>query len=161
MVALYPLMKRITWWPQVWLGLTFNWGVLVAAAAARGAITAADIVLYGALVLWTLGYDTIYALQDREDDALIGVRSTARRFGSQVKQAVTVIYILCLTAAAVAGYLSAGWFGAVATAPFALHLIQQAIRLDPANGNLALRLFRANRDAGLLLCAGWALIALV
>ena len=88
MVALYPLMKRITWWPQVWLGLTFNWGVLVAAAAARGAITTADVLLYGALIFWTLGYDTIYAIQDREDDALIGVRSTARRFGDHIKPAV-------------------------------------------------------------------------
>ncbi len=81
MVALYPLMKRITWWPQIWLGLTFNWGVLVAIAAARGAITPADFALYLALIFWTLGYDTIYAIQDREDDALIGVKSTARRFG--------------------------------------------------------------------------------
>jgi 4-hydroxybenzoate polyprenyltransferase len=159
MVALYPLMKRITWWPQVWLGLAFNWGVLVAAAAARGSMAVADLVLYGALVLWTLGYDTIYALQDREDDALIGVKSTARRFGGKVKQAVAVIYVLCIAGTAAAGWLAAGFIGAAATTAFALHLIQQAIRLEPENGALALRLFRANRDAGVLLCAGWALIA--
>jgi 4-hydroxybenzoate polyprenyltransferase len=159
MVALYPLMKRITWWPQVWLGLTFNWGVLVAAAAARGTIAIADFVLYGALVLWTLGYDTIYALQDREDDALIGVRSTARRFGSQVKPAVGAIYGFCIAACAAAGYIAAGWLGAAATILFALHLIQQAIRLDPDNGLLALRLFRANRDAGVLLFISWAFTA--
>lgn len=159
MVALYPLMKRITWWPQVWLGLTFNWGVLVAAAATRGEITQADALLYGALVFWTLGYDTIYAIQDREDDALIGVKSTALRFGQNIKPAVTVIYLLCIALSALAGYAAAGWAGAAATALFALHLIQQAIRLDPANGARALSLFRANRDAGILLFAGWAFIA--
>ena len=159
MVALYPLMKRITWWPQVWLGLTFNWGVLVAAAATRGAITAADVMLYGALIFWTLGYDTIYAIQDREDDALIGVRSTARRFGNSIKPAVTVIYALTIVLTAIAGYFAGGWIGAASTAPFAAHLAQQAIRLDPGNGGLALSLFRANRDAGLLLLFSWAFMA--
>jgi 4-hydroxybenzoate polyprenyltransferase len=159
MVALYPLMKRITWWPQVWLGLTFNWGVLVAAAAAQGAVTQADVVLYIALVFWTLGYDTIYAIQDREDDALIGVKSTALRFGPHIRPAVSVIYAICAVLVALAGWMAAGWMGALATLLFALHLLQQAIRLDPANGGLALRLFRANRDAGLLLLAGWAFMA--
>jgi 4-hydroxybenzoate polyprenyltransferase len=159
MVALYPLMKRITWWPQVWLGLTFNWGVLVAAAATQGAITQASAVLYGALILWTLGYDTIYAIQDREDDALIGVKSTARRFGRHLKSAVGVIYALCAILAALAGWTAGGWIAAAAMAPFALHLLQQAIRLDPGDGDLALQLFRANRDAGVLLFAGWAILA--
>jgi 4-hydroxybenzoate polyprenyltransferase len=159
MVGLYPLMKRITWWPQVWLGLTFNWGVLVAAAAARGGITLADALVYGALILWTLGYDTIYAIQDREDDALIGVKSTARRFGDKVRPAVFVIYAACAVLVAVAGWFAAGWAGAAATILFSFHLIQQALRLDSNDGALALRLFRANRDAGLLLLAGWALIA--
>src|SRR6185503_7731050 len=125
MVAFYPLMKRITWWPQVWLGLTFNWGVLVAAAATQDAITQADVMLYAGLILWTLGYDTIYAIQDREDDALIGVKSTARRFGEHIKPAGVVIYALCATLAALAGWFAAGWIGAAATAPFALHLVQQ------------------------------------
>ncbi len=160
MIALYPLMKRITWWPQVWLGLTFNWGVLVAVAAAEGAVSVAAMILYIALVFWTLGYDTIYAIQDREDDALIGVRSTARRFGDQIKSAVSLIYAICIALAALAGYLAVGWIAAAATLPFALHLLQQAIRLEPADGNLALRLFRANRDAGLLLFAGWGFIAI-
>ena len=159
MVALYPLMKRITWWPQVWLGLTFNWGALVAAAATQGEITQAAALLYGALIFWTLGYDTIYAIQDREDDALIGVKSTVLRLGDSLKPAVTVIYILCIALAATAGYVAAGWYGAAAVAPFALHLFQQAIRLQPANGQLALMLFRANRDASVLLFAGWAFIA--
>ena len=159
MVALYPLMKRITWWPQVWLGLTFNWGVLVAAASVRGELTAPDLVLYAGLVLWTLGYDTIYAIQDLEDDALVGVKSTARRFGASVRPAVSIIYLLCIALCATAGWMSAGAWGALATLPFALHLVQQAMRTDAANGRLALVLFRANRDAGVLLFAGWAFIA--
>ncbi len=159
MVALYPLMKRITWWPQVWLGLTFNWGVLVAAAATRGAIELPDILLYAALVFWTLGYDTIYAIQDREDDALIGVRSTARRFGDHIKPAIAVIYAITTVLAVIAGWFAGGLAGALGVTPFALHLLQQAIRLDPADGGLALNLFRANRDAGLLLLVSWAFIA--
>lgn len=159
MVALYPLMKRITWWPQVWLGLTFNWGALVAPAAVRGEITLADGLLYAGLIMWTLGYDTIYAIQDREDDALIGVRSTARRFGGRIRPAVTVIYLGCIGLCAAAGYVAQEWTGALLTAPFALHLIIQAMRLDPDNGLRALVLFRANREAGLLLLAGWAFIA--
>lgn len=159
MVALYPLMKRVTWWPQVWLGLTFNWGVLAAAAAAHGAITTPDLLLYGGLVFWTLGYDTIYAIQDLEDDGLVGVKSTARRFGASVRPAVAVIYLICTALCGAAGYLAAGVWGAVATLPFALHLIQQAIRTDAANPRRALVLFRANRDAGILLFAGWVFIA--
>jgi 4-hydroxybenzoate polyprenyltransferase len=159
MVALYPLMKRITWWPQVWLGLTFNWGVLVAAAAVRGAIMLPDVLLYAALVFWTLGYDTIYAIQDREDDALIGVRSTARRFGDHIKPAVAATYSATSLLALVAGWFAGGLAGALGVAPFALHLAQQAMRLDPADGGLALNLFRANRDAGLLLLVSWAFIA--
>jgi len=159
MVALYPLMKRITWWPQVWLGLTFNWGALVAPAAIRGEIAPADWLLYTSLVLWTLGYDTIYAIQDREDDALIGVRSTARRFGGRIRPAVAIIYVCCSALCASAAYLAAGWPGIALTAPFAMHLALQAVRLDPGNGGRALMLFRANREAGLLLVAGWAFIA--
>ena len=159
MVALYPLMKRITWWPQVWLGLTFNWGALVAPAAIRGEITLADMLLYAGLVFWTLGYDTIYAIQDREDDALIGIRSTARRFGGKVRPAVALIYVCCSALCAGAGYVNGGLMGAALTAPFAVHLALQVVRLDPADGGRALMLFRANREAGLLLLAGWAFIA--
>lgn len=165
MVALYPMMKRITWWPQVWLGLTFNWGVLVATATATGEMPLSGILLYGALVLWTVGYDTIYAVQDREDDALIGVKSTARLFGSALRPGVAVAYALAILLAGLAGYVGLASsdtepaFGAAATIPFALHLVQQCIRLDPANPALALALFRANRDAGILLLAGWALVA--
>jgi 4-hydroxybenzoate polyprenyltransferase len=159
MVALYPLMKRITWWPQVWLGLTFNWGVLVAAAAAQGELTQADVTLYAALIFWTLGYDTIYAIQDREDDALIGVKSTARRFGARIRPAVAVIYAACAALTAAAGGLAGGWLAAAGTLPFALHLAQQAMRLKADHGGVALELFRANRDAGMILFICWALIA--
>ncbi len=158
LVAAYPLMKRITWWPQVWLGLTFNWGTLVAAACS-GAITTPDLVLYATLVLWTLGYDTIYALQDREDDAMIGVKSTARRFGGQVKPAVAIIYAACASLAATAGALAYGWPGALASIPFAAHLLQQTLRLNPASTALSLHLFRANREAGLLLAVAWGFLA--
>jgi 4-hydroxybenzoate polyprenyltransferase len=157
LVAAYPLMKRITWWPQVWLGLTFNWGVLVAAAA-TGGVTASSLTLYAALVFWTLGYDTIYALQDREDDALVGVRSTARRFGRHVRLAVGVIYALTATLLALAAAF-ASTLAAVATTLFALHLAFQVQRLDPRRGRLALHLFRSNRDAGVLLAVAWALVA--
>ena len=159
MVALYPLMKRITWWPQVWLGLTFNWGAIVAPAAVRGEVTLVDWLLYASLVLWTLGYDTIYAIQDREDDALIGVRSTARRFGGRIRPAVSIIYLACAALCAAAGYVAGGWLALALTAPFALHLLFQAVRLDPANGQRALMLFRTNREAGMLLLASWAFIA--
>ncbi len=159
MVALYPLMKRITWWPQVWLGLTFNWGVLVAAAASRGAIATPDLLLYAGLVFWTVGYDTIYAIQDLEDDALVGVKSTARRFGAAVRPAVAAIYLVCIVLCGAAGYIGAGLWGLLAVLPFALHLAQQALRTDASNGPRALVLFRANRDAGVLLFVGWAFIA--
>jgi 4-hydroxybenzoate polyprenyltransferase len=159
LVALYPLMKRITWWPQAWLGLTFNWGVLTAAAGARGQIEASDLLLYAGLALWTLGYDTLYALQDREDDALIGVRSTARRFGGHVRLAVSLIYALSASLCALAGGLAGGWEGAALSLPFAGHLILQIAKLRPEDPHQALRLFRSNRDAGVLLVAGWVFIA--
>lgn len=159
LVALYPLMKRITWWPQAWLGLTFNWGAPVAAAAIRGFVSVGDLLAYAGLVLWTIGYDTIYALQDREDDAMIGVRSTARLFGRNVRRAVAAIYALSATLAIAAGWLAAGAPGTLATLPFAAHLAQQAARVSDNAPQRALHLFRTNRDAGLLLAAGWAFIA--
>jgi 4-hydroxybenzoate polyprenyltransferase len=94
LVAAYPFMKRITWWPQVWLGMTFNWAVLVAYAAKTGALSPPLFVLYIGLIFWTVGYDTIYACQDIEDDALIGIKSTARRFGTHVKWGVGLSYAL-------------------------------------------------------------------
>ena len=97
LVAAYPFMKRITWWPQVWLGMTFNWAVLVAYAAKTGEISPAALTLYAGLIFWTLGYDTIYACQDIEDDMKIGVKSTARRFGKHIKVGIGLSYFFCIS----------------------------------------------------------------
>ncbi len=159
LVALYPVMKRITWWPQAWLGLTLNWGVLVAAAAVRGRLELQDAIIYIGLALWTIGYDTIYAAQDREDDALVGVRSTARLFDSHIRSAVRIIYGLSILAIAGATWIQGGWPLIALTAPFGVHLIMQAFRFDPDNHALTLRLFRSNRDAAILLVIGLAIAA--
>jgi 4-hydroxybenzoate polyprenyltransferase len=158
LVAAYPFMKRITWWPQAWLGLTFNWGALVGFAAVEGRITLPALLLYASGIAWTLGYDTIYAVQDLEDDALAGVKSTARRLGRDVPRAVLIFYaaaaLLALGAAVAQGVDI--WFGPVWML-YALHLGWQArsIRLD--DPMRALRLFRSNRDAGLILFAALVL----
>lgn len=161
LVAAYPYMKRITWWPQAWLGLTFNWGVLVGAATA-GNLTLPVIVLYAGLIAWTIAYDTIYALQDREDDALIGVRSTARLFG---KQAVLISFCFHLGAAALialaAAMNQAGRVGALTALAFLLHGIWQAARLKSSREADALGVFKSNVWAGAMVAAGFALSAMV
>ena len=154
LVAAYPFMKRITWWPQAWLGLTFNWGALLGYAAAAGMVGAPALLLYGAGVFWTLGYDTIYAIQDLEDDALAGVKSSARRLGAAAPRAVAGFYglsVCLLLAAAWAAGLSA-WF-LVPAAGAALHLAWQAgrVRIDDPAG--ALKLFKANARTGLIVFA--------
>ena len=154
LVAAYPFMKRITWWPQAWLGLTFNWGALLGFAAATGHLSFAATLLYASGVFWTLGYDTIYAVQDLEDDALAGVKSSARRLGKAAPKAVLAFYLIAF-ALAVACAVVAG-LGPLCLVPlglFGLHLVWQAraLKLDDSAG--ALRLFRANREAGLLLLA--------
>jgi len=159
LVAAYPFMKRITWWPQAWLGLTFNWAALVGYAASAGGLAAAPAVLYAGLALWTIGYDTIYACQDREDDALIGVRSTARLFGSRAPAWVAGFYAASALLVAAAAALAAGDArAALAAAPFAAHLAWQGARFDPGDGARCLAQFKSNREAGLLL-AGAALAA--
>jgi len=161
LVAAYPFMKRITWWPQAWLGLTFNWGVLVGAAAVDGGLGLQPMILYLSGIFWTLGYDTIYALQDLEDDALVGVKSSARALGPGVRRGVGLFY-----AASALFALLAGWWGGlgfpfyVVWVFFAGHLGWQVLRLKPADGHHALYLFRSNRDAGLLLAVALALGAL-
>ncbi len=162
LVAAYPFMKRITWWPQAWLGLTFNWPVLVGYAAASGAIEAPALVLYAALMFWTLGYDTIYALQDREDDALAGVKSSARALGGRARAGVAVFFTLCVLLAAIASAMKAGaaW-GALAAAGMAAHFLLQIARLRPDDAAVTLMLFRTNRDAGLLLFAGLMIVGLI
>ena len=161
-VALYPFMKRIIWLPQIVLGLAFAWGGLMGWAAALGSLSLAPVLLYLAAVAWTVGYDTIYALQDIEDDEMAGIRSSARLFGDKVGFAVALCYGITVALLAASLLLvkagPAAWLG---TAGFAAHLAWQVRMLEPRDGERALRLFRANRDAGLILFAGLSLDALV
>jgi len=156
LVAIYPFMKRVTWWPQLFLGLAFNWGVLTGSSAeAGGALTFAAVLLYGAGVLWTIGYDTIYAHQDREDDALAGVKSSALLLGSRTRPALALFYGGAVLCAGLSIWLAGLGPAALAgLGGFALHLAWQCWRLDISDPALCLRLFRANRDAGLILLAG-------
>jgi 4-hydroxybenzoate polyprenyltransferase len=151
LVAAYPFMKRITWWPQAWLGLVFTWGAPVGWIALR--LDRLDVLaaLYAGSICWCVGYDTIYALQDREDDALVGIRSSALRLGSNVQAGVLALYCLALTFWGLAFWLlRADWIGLVALLPAALHLLWQGMTLDPTDGANALARFRSNRFAGLL-----------
>lgn len=152
LVAAYPFMKRITWWPQAWLGLVFSWGALVGWATVLGAITAPGLLLYAGSIAWVIGYDTIYALQDREDDLLIGVRSSALRLGGQVRLGVVIFYALAMLL-----WIAAFWLvrpqllALVALLPLALQLCWQAVALKVDDGGDALAKFRSNRTAGLLM----------
>ncbi|MFN4025409.1 MAG: 4-hydroxybenzoate octaprenyltransferase [Hyphomonas sp.] len=161
LVAIYPYTKRVTWWPQAWLGLTFNWGVFVGAAAAD-VITGPVYVLYAGLILWTIAYDTIYALQDREDDALIGVRSTARLFG---ERAVLISFSFHISAAALIGaaayFEGAGRIGAVTALAFLLHGAWQATTLRTKGEGEALRMFKSNVYAGVIVAAGFLIAAML
>ncbi len=154
-VAVYPFMKRITWWPQVVLGLAFSWGALMGFAVTLGRIDAAALLLYAGSIAWVIGYDTIYAHQDAEDDALIGVKSTARLFGAQTHRALIAFYALAVVLIGAAMWLAgaglAAWIGLAA---FAAHLAWQIRRLKINDPALCLRIFKSNRDAGLLLFAG-------
>ncbi|QOZ23477.1 4-hydroxybenzoate octaprenyltransferase [Bradyrhizobium sp. CCBAU 51753] len=154
-VAIYPFMKRITWWPQVVLGLAFSYGGLMGFAVTFGRIDLTAVVLYAGSIAWVIGYDTIYAHQDAEDDALIGVKSTARLFGERTHRALVVLYGLAVLLIGVALALAgAGWPAWTGLAAFALHLAWQIRRLDIKDGALCLRIFWSNREAGLLLFAG-------
>jgi 4-hydroxybenzoate polyprenyltransferase len=161
-VAVYPFMKRITWWPQVVLGLAFSWGALMGFAVMLGAIGPSALALYAGSIAWVIGYDTIYAHQDTEDDALIGVKSTARLFGERTHQAMVVFYGLAVILIGMAMRLSsaglAGWVGLTA---FSLHLGWQIARLKIDDPALCLRIFKSNRDAGLVLFAGLLVDALI
>jgi 4-hydroxybenzoate polyprenyltransferase len=154
-VAIYPFMKRITWWPQVVLGLAFSWGAVMGFAVILGRIDLTALVLYAGSIAWVIGYDTIYAHQDAEDDALIGVKSTARLFGARTHLALVVFYSLAVVLIAVALALGAArWPAWIGLAAFAAHLAWQIRKLDIGNSALCLRIFKSNRDAGLLLFAG-------
>jgi len=154
LVAAYPFMKRITWWPQAWLGLVFTWGALVGWTALR--IDHLDVMaaLYAGSIFWCIGYDTIYALQDREDDALVGIRSSALRLGKNVRAGVIGFYGLALALWGLAFWLlRQDWLALVALLPAAVHLAWQAFTLDPADPDNPLARFRSNRFAGLLVAA--------
>jgi len=152
LVAAYPFMKRITWWPQAWLGLVFSWGALVGWLAIVPEFRWAMVLLYAGSIFWVIGYDTIYALQDREDDALVGIRSSALRLGENVHFGVFVFYLVALASWAAAFWmLRPQWLGLVALVPVALHLLWQVITLESADGDDALAKFRSNRLAGFLM----------
>ena len=158
LVAAYPFMKRITWWPQAWLGLTFNWGALLGFAAQTGTLDWADAMLYAGLFFWTLGYDTIYALQDVEDDALIGVKSTARLFGARARDWVLGFYAVAFALILAAGYAEhAGWPFTFVMLAAGAHLLWQVHTLQIDNAANALKLFRANRDSGAIIAAAFLL----
>ncbi len=164
LVAIYPFAKRFTWWPQIFLGLAFNWGALLAWVAVRGSLHPAALALYAAGIAWTLFYDTIYAHQDKEDDALIGVKSTARLFAERTRawlRGFMVLAVLLLALAVILALapqrdplalviaLGGAW-------AFGWHLAWQLRELDTENPETCLRLFRSNRDAGLLVALFFA-----
>jgi 4-hydroxybenzoate polyprenyltransferase len=154
-VAAYPFMKRITYWPQVVLGLAFSWGALMGFAVVLGRIDAAALALYAGTVAWVIGYDTIYAHQDADDDALIGIKSTALLFGGRTRFALAIFYGLAVVLIGVAMHLGgAQWPAWIGLAVFATHLAWQVVRIEIGDSRLCLRLFKSNRDAGLLLFAG-------
>ena len=151
LVAAYPFMKRITWWPQAWLGLVFSWGALVGWTELRGDYLHVLAALYAGSICWVIGYDTIYALQDREDDALVGIRSSALRMGARVKSGVAAFYGAAIAFLALACWmLRPDWLALLALVPAALHLAWQVLTLDAASADNALARFRANRTTGLL-----------
>ena len=160
-VAAYPYMKRITWWPQAWLGLVFAWGALVGWPAVAGRFELPALLLWLGGIFWVIGYDTLYAVQDIEDDALVGVKSSARALGDRVRLGVGICYALALL-----GWAAAIWavrpqpLALAALLPAAIHLARQAALADPADGAAALALFRSNRFAGLLLFLGFLTIGL-
>ncbi len=159
-VAVYPFMKRVTYWPQTVLGLAFSWGALMGWAAAFGRLDAPALLLYAGSIAWVIGYDTIYAHQDRDDDALIGIKSTALLFGARTKPMLALFYGVAVILIGAAGALAGGGIVfALGLLGFAAHLGWQIARLDIADPDRCLALFKSNRDAGLILFAGLVLDA--
>jgi len=160
-VAAYPFMKRITWWPQAWLGLVFSWGALVGWPAVTGSLDWPALLLWLGSIAWVVGYDTLYAIQDIEDDGLVGVKSSARRLGDKAPAGVALFYVAAVLLWASAIWsVRADWLALVALAPAAIHLANQALRADPKDGDLALRLFRSNRTCGLLVFLAMLVVGL-
>lgn len=161
-IAVYPFLKRVTHWPQIGLGLAFSWGALMGWPAVFGRLDAPALILYAGSICWVIAYDTIYAHQDREDDALIGIKSTAILFGEKTKSMLAMFFAMAVVLIGIAGILSnAGWLFALGLLAFAAHLAWQVRSLDISDPALCLRLFKSNRDAGLILFAGMILDAAV
>jgi 4-hydroxybenzoate polyprenyltransferase len=154
LVAAYPFMKRITWWPQAWLGLVFSWAALVGWPAVDGRLALPAFLLWGGSVFWVVGYDTVYALQDKEDDALVGVKSSALALGRHARAGVAACYVVALVLWGFAfREVRVEWFALLTLLPMALHLTGQVATLKPDDGADALAKFRSNRFAGLLMFA--------
>ncbi|MEO1489005.1 MAG: 4-hydroxybenzoate octaprenyltransferase [Pseudomonadota bacterium] len=154
LVAAYPFMKRITWWPQAWLGMVFNWGLLVGWTQLRFDNWDALACIYAGCIAWVIGFDTIYALQDREDDALVGIKSSALRMGGAVKAGVASFYTATIALWALGFWLyRADWIALLALIPVAAHLLWQVTTLDPNDAVNPLARFRSNRLAGALMAA--------
>jgi 4-hydroxybenzoate polyprenyltransferase len=160
-VAAYPFMKRITWWPQAWLGIVFSWGALVGWPAVTGSLALTTFLLWFGSIAWVVGYDTLYAIQDIEDDALVGVKSSARRLGDKAPLGVGAFYAIALLLWGTAIWtVRSDWVALLALLPAALHLANQALRAEARDGELALKLFRSNRVCGLLVFLGMLAVGL-
>ncbi|MEO1066987.1 MAG: 4-hydroxybenzoate octaprenyltransferase [Pseudomonadota bacterium] len=160
-VAIYPFMKRITYWPQSVLGLAFSWGALMGWSATFASLDPPALILYAGSILWVIGYDTIYAHQDKEDDAIVGVKSTARLFGDQTRTWLIVFYGGATTLFTLAFFLAgAGWISFVGLLVGVGHMAYQLINLDIDDADQCLALFRSNRNYGLILFAGLSLDAI-
>jgi 4-hydroxybenzoate polyprenyltransferase len=161
LVAIYPFAKRFTWWPQAFLGLTFNWGALLGWSAIHGSLSAAPITLYAGAFFWTLAYDTIYGHQDKEDDALAGVKSASRLLEEKTKPFLMISYGLAVALFIVAGVLAhMAWIFYPFLFLFAWHLAWQIRRVDIDNPVVCLAVFKSNRDAGAILFLAWFLGAI-
>lgn len=161
-VAIYPFMKRITFWPQLFLGLAFSWGALVGWSAIEGGLALAPLLLYAGSIAWVIGYDTIYALQDIEDDALVGVKSTARLFGDKSVSAITILFVLAaLLFAAAFALADAAWPAWIGLGAGAAQLVWQVRSLDIADPEKCLKLFHSNSIFGWILFIGLLVAALV
>jgi 4-hydroxybenzoate polyprenyltransferase len=154
-------MKRITWWPQAWLGMVFSWGALVGWPAVTGEFGLPALLLWLGSIFWVIGYDTLYAIQDIEDDELVGVKSSARALGDRAQLGVGICYGLALAGWAAAIWkVRPDWIALLALLPAAIHLGRQVIRTDPRDGTGALALFRSNRFTGMLLFLAFLVVGL-
>src|SRR3954471_10133672 len=161
-VAVYPFMKRVTYWPQIFLGLAFSWGALMGWAGERGALELPAFLLYAGSIAWVIHYDTIYAHQDREDDALVGLKSTALLFGANTKPMLALFSAAAVVLIGAAGSTAhAGLMFVLGLFVFAAHLAWQIVRIDIDDPESCLRMFRSNRDAGLILFVALVLDAAV